>query len=203
ERRGRWRKRVAAKRVRTSLARVGLPDVPGVRSTGAERHGRRAERLDRADAGADHAERSVRAPPGAALRRSREENRGRRSGQADRSRVSHRADASADRDRVGDRARLGEGALDRRADARAVQPERVRVHPVTAMKTTRYCWSRREFLFRSGGGVSWLALAYLLNQDQLLASDAEVEAACDAKASGVNPFAPKPPHFKPRATAVI
>ena len=37
------------------------------------------------------------------------------------------------------------------------------------MKTCRTCWSRRDFLFRSGGGVSGLALAYLLNQDKLLA----------------------------------
>src|SRR5919198_1490982 len=37
--------------------------------------------------------------------------------------------------------------------------------PHHACKT---CWSRRDFLFRSGGGVSGLALAYLLNQEQLL-----------------------------------
>ena len=29
-------------------------------------------------------------------------------------------------------------------------------------------WSRRDFLFQSGGGISGLALAYLLNQDGLL-----------------------------------
>ena len=27
--------------------------------------------------------------------------------------------------------------------------------------------------------------------------------ACDAQATGFNPYAPKPPHFKPRATSVI
>src|SRR5258707_3927445 len=59
-------------------------------------------------------------------------------------------------------------------------------------------WSRRVFLFRSGGGVSGLALAYLLNQDGLLGA-----GACDAKASGYNPYAPKPPHFAPRAKRVI
>jgi uncharacterized protein DUF1501 len=58
-------------------------------------------------------------------------------------------------------------------------------------------WSRRDFLFRSGGGVSGLALAYLLNQDGLLG------AACDAKAVGYNPYAPKKPHFQPRARSVI
>src|SRR5882757_11046953 len=59
-------------------------------------------------------------------------------------------------------------------------------------------WSRRDFLFQSGGGVSGLALAYLLNQDGLLAA-----SACDAKAQGYNPYAPRKPHFAPRATSVI
>src|SRR4051794_14502155 len=59
-------------------------------------------------------------------------------------------------------------------------------------------WSRRDFLFRSGGGVSGLALAYLLNQDGLLRA-----GACDAKASGYNPYAQKAPHFAPRAKRVI
>src|SRR2546427_4606184 len=71
------------------------------------------------------------------------------------------------------------------------------------MKTCKTCWSRRDFLFRSGGGVSGLALAYLLNQDSLLADDIVNSAACEAKAIGFNPYAPKPTHFKPRATAVI
>ncbi len=62
-------------------------------------------------------------------------------------------------------------------------------------------WNRRDFLFQSGGGISGLALAYLLNQDGLLA--APTGAGCDATPVGVNPFAPKPSHFKPRAKAVI
>jgi len=62
-------------------------------------------------------------------------------------------------------------------------------------------WSRRDFLFQSGGGMSGLALAYLLNQDGLLG--APNEGACDAKASGYNPYAPRKPHFAPRATNVI
>lgn len=66
------------------------------------------------------------------------------------------------------------------------------------MKT---CWSRRDFLFRSGGGVSGLALAYLLNQEGLLAAD--VPGACGAAPVGFNPYAPKAPHFAPRAKAVI
>jgi hypothetical protein len=59
-------------------------------------------------------------------------------------------------------------------------------------------WSRRDFLFQSGGGISGLALTYLLNQDKLLAA-----ASCEAAAVGANPFTPKPAHFKPRAKAVI
>jgi hypothetical protein len=66
----------------------------------------------------------------------------------------------------------------------------------------RNFWDRREFLFRSGGGISGLALAYLLDRDGLLSTAAAADS-CLAPASGVNPYAPKPPHFKPRATAVI
>jgi hypothetical protein len=65
-------------------------------------------------------------------------------------------------------------------------------------------WSRRDFLFRSGGGVSGLALTYLLNQDRLLAEGIEQMAAgCSAATTGFNPYAAKAPHFKPRAKAVI
>jgi hypothetical protein len=71
------------------------------------------------------------------------------------------------------------------------------------MKRCKTCWSRRDFLFRSGGGVSGLALAYLLNRDHLLAAEAAGTGTCAATPIGVNPFAPKAPHFKPRATAVI
>ncbi len=66
---------------------------------------------------------------------------------------------------------------------------------------TKHFWSRRDFLFQAGGGVSGLALAHLLEQQGLLA--AEPSAACNAKALGNNPYALKPPHFKPRAKAVI
>src|SRR5258708_4218951 len=62
-------------------------------------------------------------------------------------------------------------------------------------------WSRRDFLFQSGGGMSGLALAYLLNQERLLGAPGE--SACDVKASGYNPYAPRKPHFTPRATNVI
>jgi hypothetical protein len=69
-------------------------------------------------------------------------------------------------------------------------------------RCTRNFWDRREFLFRSGGGISGLALAYLLDREGLLTSAAAADS-CSAEASGVNPYAPKAPHFKPRATAVI
>src|SRR5438132_2145870 len=64
-------------------------------------------------------------------------------------------------------------------------------------------WDRREFLFKSGGGISGLALAYLLNRDNLLMAAPASSDACAAPPVGGNPYAPKDPHFKPRATAVI
>ena len=59
--------------------------------------------------------------------------------------------------------------------------------------------SRREFLFEAGGGLSGLALALLLDQDGLLAA----ETACQGRPIGATPFAPKKPHFEPRARSVI
>jgi Protein of unknown function (DUF1501) len=67
---------------------------------------------------------------------------------------------------------------------------------------TRHFWNRREFLFKSGGGISGLALAYLLNRDCVLAHATQPQG-CSAPAQGATPYAPKPPHFAPRATAVI
>ncbi len=58
--------------------------------------------------------------------------------------------------------------------------------------------SRREFLFEAGGGLSGLALAWLLDQQRLLAND-----TCEGAPAVKTPLAPKPPHFKPRATSVI
>ena len=63
-------------------------------------------------------------------------------------------------------------------------------------------WSRRDFLFQSGGGISGIALAHLLQQDGLLAAPVK-EGGCESKALGYNPFAPKKPQFPPRATNVI
>lgn len=73
-------------------------------------------------------------------------------------------------------------------------------------RCSRHFWDRREFLFRSGGGISGVALACLLDRQGLLVADAAEQpagAACAAVPAGVNPYAPKPPHFKPRATSVI
>src|SRR5262245_29427548 len=70
-------------------------------------------------------------------------------------------------------------------------------------RCNRNFWDRREFLFKSGGGISGLALAYLMNREGLLNAEPNGADACAATAVGVNPYAPKPPHFKPRAAAVI
>ncbi|HUQ91396.1 MAG TPA: DUF1501 domain-containing protein [Bryobacteraceae bacterium] len=59
--------------------------------------------------------------------------------------------------------------------------------------------SRRNFLFEAGGGLSGLALASLLDQQGLLAG----EQACGYGTGLKTPFAPKKPHFTPRAKAVI
>ena len=65
----------------------------------------------------------------------------------------------------------------------------------------RNFWSRRDFLWEAGCGISGVALTQLLAQDGLLAAD--ISGACAAKPLGSNPYAVKPPHFKPRAKAVI
>jgi hypothetical protein len=60
-----------------------------------------------------------------------------------------------------------------------------------------FYWSRRDFLFQTGGGLPGVALAWLLNQDHLLAG------TCQAPAPGPTPYSPKPPHFPARAKSVI
>src|SRR5882672_1843450 len=59
--------------------------------------------------------------------------------------------------------------------------------------------SRRQFLFESCGGISGLGLAYLLQQDGLLAA----ESSCSSQSPVQSPLAAKKPHFEPRAKAVI
>lgn len=63
-------------------------------------------------------------------------------------------------------------------------------------------WNRREFLFQSGGGISGLALAWLLNKDGLLGAQSAA-TGCNAVPVTGSPYAPKPPHFKARAKSVI
>src|SRR6185312_8358565 len=58
--------------------------------------------------------------------------------------------------------------------------------------------SRREFLFQSCSGISGLGLAYLLNQDGMLAAGA---CASDSPVGG--PLTAKAPQFAPRAKAMI
>jgi hypothetical protein len=57
--------------------------------------------------------------------------------------------------------------------------------------------SRREFLFQAGGGLGGLALSWLLARDGYAADQSSTTKPA------VNPLAAKPPHFPPRAKAVI
>jgi hypothetical protein len=54
--------------------------------------------------------------------------------------------------------------------------------------------ARREFLTSTASGIGLVALATLLQEEGLLAAQAS---------TGVNPLAPRPPHFAPRARACI
>src|SRR5216683_5965489 len=56
--------------------------------------------------------------------------------------------------------------------------------------------SRREFLFKAGGGFGALALSCLLNRDG-------ISAGAEAATQVANPLAPKPAQFKTKAKAVI
>ena len=64
--------------------------------------------------------------------------------------------------------------------------------------------SRRDLLFQAGGGISGIALAYLLSADGALAAPAGGPQACVGSAGVTDsPFLPKPPHFTPRAKSII
>jgi hypothetical protein len=60
----------------------------------------------------------------------------------------------------------------------------------------RYAWpaTRRQFLAQAGGGLGLLALADLLHSPAL---------ASDDERRGATVYPPRPPHFRPRAKAVI
>ena len=51
-------------------------------------------------------------------------------------------------------------------------------------RCNRNFWDRREFLFRSGGGISGLALAYLLDQQGLLAAEHGADRTTPARRRG-------------------
>src|SRR6266536_2534368 len=63
--------------------------------------------------------------------------------------------------------------------------------------------SRRQFWMEAGMGIGGLALIDLLSQDQLLAAETSPAACVNTAAAAGSPLVPKPPHFKPRAKAVI
>ena len=56
--------------------------------------------------------------------------------------------------------------------------------------------TRREFLWQAGGGFGSVALTGLLSKDGFFGSKA-------AASEAINPLAPKPPHFAPKAKSVI
>ncbi len=56
--------------------------------------------------------------------------------------------------------------------------------------------NRREFLKKAGAGFGMLALADLLQNQQLLAEDVEL-------AQGGNPMSPRPPHYPAKAKSII
>jgi hypothetical protein len=60
--------------------------------------------------------------------------------------------------------------------------------------------SRRDFMFQTGGGISGLALAYLLNQDGLLGASPN---SCATNSPVPSPLTARKPQFTPRATSVI
>src|SRR6476620_9238666 len=60
--------------------------------------------------------------------------------------------------------------------------------------------TRREFLWETGAGFTGLALTGLLSADGFFDRRA---GASESKGSFVNPMAPRPPHFAPKAKSVI
>jgi hypothetical protein len=65
--------------------------------------------------------------------------------------------------------------------------------------TAAYHLTRRDLLRRAGGGLGLLGLACLLHDDGLLGT----ARAGDLDGRALDPMAPRPPHFRPRARRVI
>src|SRR5436853_7545037 len=63
--------------------------------------------------------------------------------------------------------------------------------------------SRRQFWAEAGMGIGGLGVMDLLSQDPVLVADTSPAAACVSTDGAGSPLVPKPPHFKPRAKAVI
>src|SRR5437773_7332961 len=63
----------------------------------------------------------------------------------------------------------------------------------SAKQPSKYCGSRRKFLWDLGGGIAGLALTDILNQQSLMAIPEPPSS----------PLLPKKPHFQPKARAVI
>src|ERR1041385_6467140 len=63
--------------------------------------------------------------------------------------------------------------------------------------------SRRQFWMEAGMGIGGLALIDLLSRDRLLAANLPAGAGSSTAGVAGSPLVPKPPHFKPRAKAVI
>lgn len=59
--------------------------------------------------------------------------------------------------------------------------------------------NRRHFLNRTVTGLSSIALASLLKDNGLLASDSPIRPVIDP----AHPYAPRPPHFQPKAKQVL
>jgi hypothetical protein len=70
------------------------------------------------------------------------------------------------------------------------------MNPTTYRSHVPLLQSRRDFLFKAGGGFGALALAYLLDQGGLLSGS-------DDERSVTNPLAPRPQHHPARARSVI
>src|SRR6186713_266445 len=60
--------------------------------------------------------------------------------------------------------------------------------------------TRREFLWEAGAGFTGLAMTGLLTLDKFFASEARAAAVAS---KFINPLAPKPPNFAPKAKSVI
>jgi Protein of unknown function (DUF1501) len=76
-----------------------------------------------------------------------------------------------------------------------------RRHPDSSRPSGTFCGrTRREFLWEAGAGFTALGLIDLLSREGFFAGRA---AAAEGGVRAVNPLAPRPPHFTPRAKSVI